>query len=103
MTGELAPDEQVLGQQRGEILRVAQNDNEVGNSGDEETWTGTREVPPLRFASVGMTEGVAPVGTTEFTEISYEGAPVRVVVVRSDEERMIARDTVQCIERENAS
>lgn len=32
------------------------------------------------------------------TVISYDGAPVRVMVLPSDEERMIARDTVQLIQ-----
>ena len=37
------------------------------------------------------------------TEISYDDAPVRVLVLPSDEERMIARDTVRLIAREDAS
>ena len=37
------------------------------------------------------------------TKISYTDAPVRVLVLPSDEERMIARDTVQLIGREAAS
>jgi len=36
-------------------------------------------------------------------EVSYTHAPVRVLVLPSDEERMIARDTVQLIDREDAS
>ncbi len=34
---------------------------------------------------------------TNATVISYDGAPVRVMVLPSDEERMIARDTVQLV------
>ncbi|MCO5223688.1 MAG: hypothetical protein M9947_19265, partial [Thermomicrobiales bacterium] len=37
---------------------------------------------------------------TDSTEISYDGVPVRVMVLPSDEERMIARDTVELIHRE---
>ena len=37
------------------------------------------------------------------TEISYDDAPVRVVVIPSDEERMIARDTVRLIIGEDAA
>jgi acetate kinase len=37
------------------------------------------------------------------TKISYNDAPVRVLVLPSDEERMIARETVQLIAREGAS
>ena len=37
------------------------------------------------------------------TEISYGEAPVRVLVLPSDEERMIARDTLQLIAREDSS
>jgi acetate kinase len=35
--------------------------------------------------------------------ISYDDAPVRVMIVPSDEERMIARDTVQLIQREETA
>ncbi|MCA9861253.1 MAG: acetate kinase, partial [Thermomicrobiales bacterium] len=38
--------------------------------------------------------------TEDATEISYENAPVRVMVLPADEERMIARDTVELIRRE---
>ncbi len=41
--------------------------------------------------------------TQTATEISYSDAPVRVLVLPSDEERMIARDTVHSIDREHAS
>ena len=40
-------------------------------------------------------------GTTDVTDISYRQSPVRVLVLPSDEERMIARDTVALISRED--
>jgi len=51
--------------------------------------------------TVGTTRGA--IGISDGTEISYEDAPVRVLVLPSDEERMIARDTVQLIVGEDAS
>jgi acetate kinase len=51
--------------------------------------------------TVGMTGGT--VGMTGGTEISYDDAPVRVLVVPSDEERMIAHDTIQLIDREESA
>jgi acetate kinase len=47
-----------------------------------------------------MTEWVETKGGTE---ISYDDAFVRVVVLPSDEERMIARDTVRLITGKDAS
>ncbi|MEZ4532644.1 MAG: acetate/propionate family kinase [Thermomicrobiales bacterium] len=51
-------------------------------------------------ASLGMTSfTVRKIGT----EISYDDAPVRVMVLPSDEERMIARDTITLIQREGTA
>ncbi len=81
---------------RGEILRVAQNDDEGERGALEGGLRATRDPS----TSLRMTEGG---GTTMDMELSYIDAPVRVLVVPSDEERMIARDTVQLIDREDAS
>jgi acetate kinase len=81
---------------RGENLRVAQNDS--GGEGDEpETGSWGTRGPST---SLGMTEWVETKGGTE---ISYDDAFVRVVVLPSDEERMIARDTVRLITGKDAS
>jgi hypothetical protein len=87
---------QGAGQPRGEILRVAQNDRvKEGNEPETGSW-GTRGPS----TSLGMTEWVETKGGTE---ISYDDAFVRVVVLPSDEERMIARDTVRLITGKDAS
>jgi hypothetical protein len=86
---------QGAGQTRGEILRVAQNDRvKEGNEPETGSWGTTGP-----STSLGMTEWAE---TTGGTEISYDDSLVRVLVLPSDEERMIARDTVRLITGKDA-
>jgi acetate kinase len=83
-------------QPRGEILRVAQNDRvKEGNEPETGSWGTTGP-----STSLGMTEWAE---TTGGTEISYDDSLVRVLVLPSDEERMIARYTVRLITGKDAS
>ncbi len=89
---------------RGEILRVAQNDS-AGESDGPGTGSRPTRGPSTSVGMTGRTVGTTrgAIGISDGTEISYEDAPVRVLVLPSDEERMIARDTVQLIVGEDAS
>lgn len=53
----------------------------------------------LTHLGIELDEGKNAAVSGNITEIGQDGVPVRVLVVRTDEEREIARQTVQSIER----
>ncbi|HET9659063.1 MAG TPA: acetate/propionate family kinase [Thermomicrobiales bacterium] len=67
-------------------------------------WAGIRIDPEKNGSSARATRDPSTsLGMTRGMDISYSGAPVRVLVLPSDEERMIARDTLRLIAGEHAS
>ena len=75
----------------------------TGGIGENSVTVRSRVCSGLEHMGISLDEGRNAVVTGNIAEIQKDGAPIKVLVVKTDEEREIARQTIHAVEKAHAS